>query len=73
MPFGLLGLDDQHMRTAAATRGGVWIQHQGEDPIPCPIGTHNPLLEQDEQDDCLACPPGYYCYTEVGCGHVLCA
>eukprot|EP00752_Nemacystus_decipiens_P010330 g9202.t1 len=37
---------------------------QGEDPIPCSIGTYNPLLEQDERDDCVACPAGSFCYLE---------
>lgn len=38
---------------------------KGEDPVPCSIGTYNPLFEQDERDDCVACPAGSFCYVEV--------
>lgn len=38
---------------------------QGEDPIPCPVGTFNPDLQQDNRTDCISCPAGYYCYREV--------
>ncbi|CAM9294549.1 unnamed protein product, partial [Choristocarpus tenellus] len=37
---------------------------QGEDPVPCPIGTYNSITGQDDQDDCLSCPAGYYCFEE---------
>lgn len=38
---------------------------QGEDPIPCPVGTYNPNVEQFDSGHCLPCPAGYYCNTEV--------
>lgn len=40
-------------------------QYQGEDPIACPVGSYNPLVQQDDQADCGSCPPGFYCDTEV--------
>ncbi|CAM9728195.1 unnamed protein product, partial [Laminaria digitata] len=43
---------------------GYYCPQQGEDPIPCPVGTYNPDLQQDHQDDCLACPAGHHCFTE---------
>lgn len=45
--------------------GMAWMITQGEDPIACPTGTYNPLLQQDHQDNCKSCPAGQYCYVEV--------
>ena len=34
-------------------------------PTPCPVGTYSDTTQNDNIDDCIACPGGFYC-DEVG-------
>ena len=38
------------------------------EPAPCPTGTYSAVIGLSAEEECLLCPPGYYCdHSEFDC------